>query len=57
MLGLPRVGDARVRPGDHGKFDVFVQSTSVNRKLSYGTQVMYWENVGVAFKEGISARP
>lgn len=56
LLGLPHVGNARVRPGDHGKFDVFIQSTSVNRKLLPNTQLMYWTNVGVAFKEGISAR-
>lgn len=56
LLGLPHFGNARVRPGDHGKFDVFVQSTSVNRKLLANTQLMYWPGVGVAFKEGISAR-
>lgn len=56
MLGLPRHGDARVRPGDHGNFDVFIQSTSVNRKVNSGTHLMYWPNVGVAFKEGKSAR-
>jgi hypothetical protein len=47
MLGLPRGYDARVRPGDHGNFDVFIQSTSVNRKLCAGTQLMYWPNVPV----------
>lgn len=56
MLGLPKYGDARVRPGDHGGFDVFVQSTSVNRKVSSNTSLLYWPNVGVAFKEGKSAR-
>ncbi len=56
MLGLPKFGDARVRPGDHGNFDVFIQSTSVNRKVAEGTQLMYWADVGVAFKEGKSAR-
>jgi hypothetical protein len=56
LLGLPRVGDARVRPADHGNYDVFVQSTSVNRKVTAGTHLLYWPNVGQAFKEGISAR-
>ena len=56
MLGLPRYGDARVVPQDHGNFDVFIQSTSVNRKVTAGTNVMYWPNVGVTFKEGKSAR-
>lgn len=55
MLGLPHYGDARVRPGDHGNFDVFVQSTSVNRKVNANTQLLYWAGVGVAFKEGKSA--
>ncbi len=56
MLGLPRLGDARVRPSDNGNFDVFVQSTSVNRKVVAGSQMMYWKNVGQTFKEGPSAR-
>ncbi len=55
MLGLPHYGDARVRPGDHGEFDVYVQSTSVNRKVDAGTKLLYWPNVGIAFKEGRSA--
>jgi hypothetical protein len=42
LLGLPLLSDARVCPSDHGNFDVFVQSTSVNRKLKSGTHVMYW---------------
>jgi len=29
--------------GDHGKFDVFIQSTSVNRKIPAGTEVMYYQ--------------
>lgn len=41
-LGLPARGTARVVPGDHSKFDVFVQSTSVNRKLPPHTRVLYW---------------
>lgn len=56
MLGLPLVGSVRVNPKDHGGFDVFIQSTSVNRKVNAGTQLLYWQNVGVAFKEGPSAR-
>lgn len=57
MIGLPTQGDVRVVPGDHGKFDVFVQSTSVNRILVGGTLVMYWPNVGKAFTEGPSYQP
>lgn len=46
ILGLPDVGTVKLVPGDHGEFDLFVQSTSVNRKLVGGSQVMYWPNVG-----------
>lgn len=40
MLGLPS-HETHVRPGDNGDFDLFVQSTSLNRKLSAGTRVIY----------------
>lgn len=56
LIGLPRYGDARVRPDTAGKWQVFVQSTSVNRKVNAGTQLMYWPNVGKRFTEGKSAR-
>ena len=56
LIGLPHHTDARVRPENHGQFDVFIQSTSVNRKVSQNTQILYWADVGKAFKEGVSAR-
>lgn len=56
LLGLPTFGTVRVAPGEHGQFDIFIQSTSVNRKMSKGTTLIYWENVGTSYKEGISAR-
>ena len=56
MLGLPTYGDVRLAPGNHGNFDIFIQSTSVNRKLVAGTSLIYWENVGTRYKEGPSAR-
>ena len=56
MLGLPAWGSIRLAPGNHGNFDIFIQSTSVNRKLQKGTSLVYWENVGVKYKEGPSAR-
>lgn len=56
MLGLPTYGTVRVTPGNHGGFDIFIQSTSVNRKLKSGTSLVYWPNVGVRYKEGPSAR-
>lgn len=43
MLGLPDSGQVRLRPGDHGGFDLFIQSTSYNRHLVAGTQVVYWK--------------
>jgi hypothetical protein len=42
LLNLPDQGTIRLSPGDHGDYDIFVQSTSVNRKLVAGTEVLYW---------------
>jgi hypothetical protein len=56
LLGLPTYGTIRLKPGNHGNYDIFIQSTSVNRKLKAGTQVVYWEKVGKPFTEGKSAR-
>lgn len=39
ILGLPNY-EIKVAPGDHGDWRIFVQSTSVNRKLIKGTQVL-----------------
>ncbi len=55
LLGLPRRGTARVVPGDHSAYDVFVQSTSVNRKLPAGSRLLYWPKAGVPYVEGVSA--
>ncbi len=41
MLGLPEGGTARIRPGVLDKHAVFVQSTSVNRRLVGGTRFLY----------------
>jgi hypothetical protein len=56
LLGLPHTGEVKIVPGNHGNYDVFVQSTSVNRKLKEGTQVIYWPKVGEAYTEGPSAK-
>lgn len=53
MLALPAVGSIKLSPHNLGAFEVFVQSNSVNRKVL--GQVLYWENVGVAYKEGVSS--
>lgn len=42
VLGLPSVGTVKVQPGDHGDYDIFLQSTSVNRALPAGTMLLYW---------------
>ena len=56
MLGLPQYSDIRLKPADLGNFDVFIQSTSVNRKVQAGSNILYWDEVGVQYKEGPSAR-
>ena len=45
MLGLPEYGTIKITPGDHGNYEIFIQSTSVNRKLPVGTTLVYWESV------------
>lgn len=44
MLGLPKLGKVRVRPGQHGEWDVFVQSRSDNRILPVNSEVLYWSS-------------
>ena len=39
MLGLPDF-EVKVSPSDHPKFNIFIQSTSANRKLVAGTQLI-----------------
>jgi hypothetical protein len=51
MVGLPKGTNARLHPGDHGSYDIFIQSQSTNRKLVAGTGVVYWEAVGVPFTD------
>jgi hypothetical protein len=51
MLGLPTDSNVRLHPGDHGNFDIFIQSSSVNRHLVGDTGVVYWEAIGVPFTE------
>lgn len=40
LIGLPPGVEAKVIPGNHSKYDIYVQSTSVNRKLPRGTKVL-----------------
>ena len=50
MIGLPLSGTVRLKVGDHGNYDIFIQSTSTNRKLVAGSVVLYHAKSGVAFK-------
>jgi len=45
ILGLPEFGTIKLIPGDHGDYDIFIQSTSTNRKVKEGTRVLYWASV------------
>lgn len=47
LLKLPTNQNVRLNPGTHTNYDIFIQSTSVNRKLPKGTEVVYWENAAV----------
>lgn len=40
LIGLPHGADAKVTPGNHSNYDIYIQSTSVNRKLPRGTKVI-----------------
>lgn len=42
LLGLPDY-EVKVIPGDHHQYEIYVQSTSVNRKLKTKTKVLYWK--------------
>ena len=42
MLGLPD-SDTKVKPGDFGDWRIFIQSTSVNRKIKAGTSIFVKE--------------
>jgi hypothetical protein len=43
LIGLPEQGeaDSKVIPGNHANYNVFIESTSYNRKLVRGTKVLW----------------
>lgn len=43
VLGIPD-GELKIKPGNHGNFDIFVQSNSLNRKLVRGTKLLVKTN-------------
>jgi len=53
MIGMPTdpTSNARVHPGDHGNYDIFIQSESLNRLLPDNVGVIYWEKQGVPFTQ------
>lgn len=46
MLGIDVQGTIRLVPQDHGKFEIYIQSTSYTRKIPAGTNVLYWATPG-----------
>jgi hypothetical protein len=42
LLNLPTTRTIRLAPGDHGNWDIYIQSTSTNRILMPGTTALYW---------------
>jgi hypothetical protein len=40
LIGLPKNIKAKVEPGNHASYDIFIQSTSVNRKLVRGSKLL-----------------
>ena len=44
VLGIPEGQNLKIKPGNHGNFDIFVQSTSLNRKLVRGTKLLVKTN-------------
>lgn len=61
ILGFPHTGSIKVKPGNHGDWDVFIQSTSINRKLPGGTKVLVWDPakpiLSVAVKTPAAVKP
>lgn len=40
MIGLPIGADAKVEPGNHANYDIFIESNSINRILPRGTKLI-----------------
>jgi hypothetical protein len=45
LLGIPHYGNISLSPGDHGGYEIYVQSTSNNRKLPINSKLMLWTKV------------
>lgn len=52
MIGLDTVNNARLHPNHgNGQYDIFIQSTSLNRHLPAKSGVLYWEEKGRAMTQ------
>jgi hypothetical protein len=40
LIGLPKGVSAKVKPGNHANYQIFIQSSSINRILPRGTRIM-----------------
>lgn len=40
LIGLPQGRTCKATPGNHGEYNIFIQSTSTNRRLPRGTKVL-----------------
>jgi hypothetical protein len=47
LLGVPTTGSISLTPGNHGRYDIFIQSLSTNRALLLGSSVMIWDKARV----------
>jgi hypothetical protein len=61
LLGMPTAGSVKCIPGNYGDWDIFVQSTSVNRKLVRGTLVLIdkdkiHDNVNTTFDKSAESK-
>jgi hypothetical protein len=45
LLGIPHTGNISLSPGDHGQYEIYIQSTSNNRKLLINSKLMIWPKV------------
>lgn len=55
LIGLPN-HTVKVEPGNHGNYDIFVQSTSPNRNLVQGTRALFYPPTGPV-KQTWTAKP
>lgn len=42
LIGCPMGTSFKIKPGNHGSYEIFIKSTSVNRKLMPGTKMLYF---------------